>query len=1079
MNNNKINLQEYFYYLRDISHKIAVSSDWYKCLKQKQKNKKDIISVQELDISDFNFSNNLINISHKLFDNFENLYNLTKEVHNKNGFLGIGAIYGKRNKQILGSLINVPIIFQTEDEEKFTSNKLKEINLDFKNASINFDLLLSLIDFVDETIFDNFKINLNNFQQTYNINNLINELSISFNLFISKNNLIIKENINNLSEKTLLIKENSLFYDFSKCYLFPFEIPDSISTWKSLDSFCQNMNSQFNSNILNNLFSDDNPIQNKNDNINIKYLPISVSKNQEIAIKTAFSNPISYIQGPPGTGKSHTITAIAISALLQNKSVLIVSQKNTAIKVVKEKIQSYFKDNILPFVYFTKDTKKELKEKLEKFSSLQGYNSNLDLAKAKLKKIKTELDDKISLLDSLKHKYSTDLNNQYLFSEHNNNYLIKKEKYKDHYNDFLEPSSIKEHNNSFIDKIQIIYDFYLNNNKKLSIFYKNNLIKHNKIFNSRFDCNISFLDLLKNETIIDFLKDFLQLSFELHLINQEKYKLTKKEYIDLNVKKINNLTLEIQSLKKIYFQEKHNFDIFNNLENNNNEIKNFAKMLHFQRADLIQEKMNQIDFDKLINNFNLWLSEIRNIGEILPNKPELFDLIIVDEASQVNLAEILPVFYRGKSICIVGDQNQLGLNSVGLNFVVSKKEEENIWNNNVSKISYENAKNHNLIVTESSILNLLTSKTSKRNFPTVLLNEHFRSLPQLAKYTNNFYNGDLTIMTETPEKSLINCFCALKVDGKRINKVNIVEAEEVVNVIKFLHNIDIDINKKNELLQKFQPNNFSHDKSIGVVSLVRDHLEYIKFLLENDIYLNLKIDNNKYIYTDKNQIEYIIKCGTPEELQGDEFDTVIFSASVDEDTRNNAHYSNNNRINVATSRAKYFTFFIYSDVLKIPALENYLRNFGIYDVNTGLFSKNQFDWSFNEELIDSEFERVVSNILIDIISKHSKINTDYLRIYNQVPFARKKIDFVIFNKINNKSVAIEVDGQFHFNNSHSRVYSEEHNERIDLLTRAGWTIINTPYFLWYDNGKLDFNNPNLLKEIFRIEEEIVKHLDLQ
>lgn len=77
-------------------------------------------------------------------------------------------------------------------------------------------------------------------------------------------------------------------------------------------------------------------------------------------------------------------------------------------------------------------------------------------------------------------------------------------------------------------------------------------------------------------------------------------------------------------------------------------------MLHFQRADLIQEKMNQIDFDKLINNFNLWLSEIRNIGEILPNKPELFDLIIVDEASQVNLAEILPVFYRGKSICVVG-----------------------------------------------------------------------------------------------------------------------------------------------------------------------------------------------------------------------------------------------------------------------------------------------------------------------------------------------------------------------------------------------------------------------------------------
>lgn len=600
----------------------------------------------------------------------------------------------------------------------------------------------------------------------------------------------------------------------------------------------------------------------------------------------------------------------------------------------------------------------------------------------------------------------------------------------------------------------------------------------NILFNSKFNCDISFFNLLKNGILIDFLTDFLTLSFELNKINTEKNNLTQKEYLDLNIKKINNLNSELQSYKTLYFQEKHSFDLLNNLNQSSNEIKNFAKMLHFQRADLIEDKMNHIDFDSLIKTFNLWLSEIRNIGEILPNKSELFDLIIVDEASQVNLAEILPVFYRGKSICVVGDQNQLGLNSVGLNFVVSKKEEELIWNNYMSPMSYENAKNHNLIVTESSILNLLTSKTSKRNFPTILLNEHFRSLPQLAKYTNTFYNDDLIIMTETPEKSLVNCFCALKVNGQRINKINTIEAEEVIHVIKFLYDVKMDINKKNELSQKFQPNNFSHDNSIGVVSLVRDHLEYIKYLLENDTSLNVKVDNNKYIYTDDNQKEYLIKCGTPEELQGDEFDIVIFSASVDEDTRNNSHYSNKNRINVATSRAKYFTFFIYSEILQIPSLEKYLRNFGIYDSNTGLFSKNQFDWSFNEDLIESEFERVVSNILIDIIGKYSTINDDYLRLYNQVPFARKKIDFVIFNKINNKSVAIEVDGQFHFNNNHSRVYSEEHNERIDLLTRAGWTIINTPYFLWYDNGKLNLNSPLIIKEKNRIENEIVKILNL-
>ena len=1080
---NNINLKNYFYYLRDISHKIAVSSDWYKCLKQKQKSKKDIIPVQEFSFSSYKSSSYIINKAHSHFNDFENLYSIIKEIHNKSGFLGIGCIYGKKNKQILGSLVNIPLIFQVEENEKINNNKLKEIILDFKNSTLNYDLLLSLVDFVDDTTFDNFKININDFQNNYDINKLITDLIVSLNLFIVKHKLILTENINTLVGKINLITDNHLSYDFSKLYLFSFEIPDNISTWKSLDSFCKNIGNKFNSPVLENLFSNTYIPSHNNIRTNNQYLPMSISKNQEVAINQAFSNPISYIQGPPGTGKSHTITAIAINALLNNKTVLIVSQKNTAIKVVKDKINQYFnsEENTLPFVYFTKENKKELKEKLEKsYSSIKNNSDTLNSLSLKVKLLKKTLDEKILLLNSLQSKVSHNLNKQYLFSTNNETYIANNNKYSDHYNTIIEPLSINNENIHFINKIQNIVNFYENNNKKLSNFYLNLLNKHNIIFNSKFYCSLSFVELLKNEILIDFLKDFFNLSFNLNLLEQEKFNLTQKESLDLTNKKVKTLVLEVESYKKKYFQEKHNFELLSSLSQHKDELQNFAKMLHFQRADLIEQKMKHIDFDSLISTFKLWLSEIRNIGEILPNQSELFDLIIVDEASQVNLAEILPVFYRGKNICIVGDQNQLGLSSVGLNFVVSKKDEEQIWNNyNQAEMSYGSAKDHNLLVTESSILNLLTSKTSERNFPTILLNEHFRSLPQLAKYTNSFYNGDLTIMTETPEKSLVNCFCALKVNGKRENKINIVEAEEVINIVKFLHNILLDTTKYNELNNKIQLNTFYEDKSIGIVALVRDHLEYIKYLLENDTSLNITIDNNKYIYTDENKKEFIIKCGTPEELQGDEFDTVIFSASVDEDTKNAGHYSNPNRINVATSRAKYFTIFVYSEVLKIPTLENYLRNFGIYDENTGLFSKNQFEWTFNEDLMDSHFERIVSTILLNIISKYSTITNDFLRLYNQVPFAKKRIDFVIFNKNNNKSVAIEVDGQFHFKTHHSRVYSEEHNERIDLLTRAGWKIINTPYFLWYENGKIDLNNPLLIKEQERIEQEIIKILDIE
>lgn len=44
------------------------------------------------------------------------------------------------------------------------------------------------------------------------------------------------------------------------------------------------------------------------------------------------------VEGPPGTGKSHTITAISFDAILNHKSVLILSDKKEALDVVEDKI---------------------------------------------------------------------------------------------------------------------------------------------------------------------------------------------------------------------------------------------------------------------------------------------------------------------------------------------------------------------------------------------------------------------------------------------------------------------------------------------------------------------------------------------------------------------------------------------------------------------------------------------------------------------------------------------------------------------------------------------------------------------
>ena len=69
--------------------------------------------------------------------------------------------------------------------------------------------------------------------------------------------------------------------------------------------------------------------------------PFGCNASQEKAVTSAFENQISVIQGPPGTGKTQTILNIIANILMQDKSVIVVSNNNSATANVMEKLQSY------------------------------------------------------------------------------------------------------------------------------------------------------------------------------------------------------------------------------------------------------------------------------------------------------------------------------------------------------------------------------------------------------------------------------------------------------------------------------------------------------------------------------------------------------------------------------------------------------------------------------------------------------------------------------------------------------------------------------------------------------------------
>lgn len=67
--------------------------------------------------------------------------------------------------------------------------------------------------------------------------------------------------------------------------------------------------------------------------------PFGCNKSQYSAVKNALVNKLSVIQGPPGTGKTQTILNIVANLLIAGKSIEIVSNNNSAVMNVAEKLQ--------------------------------------------------------------------------------------------------------------------------------------------------------------------------------------------------------------------------------------------------------------------------------------------------------------------------------------------------------------------------------------------------------------------------------------------------------------------------------------------------------------------------------------------------------------------------------------------------------------------------------------------------------------------------------------------------------------------------------------------------------------------
>lgn len=1040
MPNHTHRILQYLRYLRDVSRKIVTRNGFEKCYFNKQNRYAYLIVRHKETISNFDAE----------YETYNWYYEQVKSNQDKKLFIGFGLLCGSKQKK----MISAPIVYIQCDIEKTEDNT---IFLNFTDtANINYDLIASISDKSssdDDDIFtpsttnqtlvleklEDAILKCNTFSKLSDFaQDVLLQLRIDFDEFkqieVNKENIDYKAQINN----HLSNKNNSIFKGKLKFYPANFsfiaDIPDQLSTYQALHSFVENIEQtgEFKNPVLEklllNALSGKTPInilaEGRIKEIIENVIPLSLSSSQKQAIYNVWKNEVSYIQGPPGTGKSHTISAILLSALALNKKVLVVSQKQPALEVVNQKINPLLSDDeeLTGVIYFDKDSKRKIKEYIGKITNLSTHNGGLFSKWTHLASNLKELEDKIKTKQVSLKKYEEQLIQNLKFQQE------FKEK-----NELLEDEA-KRFSRNF-EQIPDKHPFKIIKNKESYSIAHDTI---NRIFNTPKKPFTANLYLHKYKKHLD-----EKYSFPREWFKKYSFPILSEQFINLNeiyseTQKIREkiihdetglrflikeLNIDLEKLKLQLIKLKFRQRLIQTLQNNNltDDLEQFGKMLHWTNSKIVLKRMNEINFSNIINLFPFWTAEIRNLGQLFPLEHNLFDLIIVDEASQVNLAEVLPVFYRGKNICIVGDHNQLNLKATGLSFGLTTSFDEKIWNKyNGGYLQYSGAEDKFLVVKKASILDFIRSP--HYNFPIreVMLEEHFRSLPQLARYTSKtFYKdennpnnteGKLKIMTETPDKMALQCFKGYYVNGKRDtennNKVVIKEAETVIQLIRFLINPTA---KQNELFEHqfdFPRHVDQSSFTIGVISIIRDQCELIK-------------DKINDVFTEDIQQKFKLMVGTPEEFQGSERDIIIISLCLDENCKGgHGHFQDKQRFNVATSRAKLFTYFIYSKFQpSFNVIHTYLNTLAGGVEFTGQPSKIEIKKlpRFNPEKLDSDFERQLHYWLTNYVDKRNKSNNS-ITIHNQiVSCGQKRLDFVLYNEHSKKSAAVEVDGSYHFN----------------------------------------------------------------
>lgn len=640
--------------------------------------------------------------------------------------------------------------------------------------------------------------------------------------------------------------------------------------------------------------------------------PLSLSDSQLQVIKSIENSKLVAVQGPPGTGKSQTIVNLAAHLVANGKTVLVASRMDKAVDVVAERLNDLGASHMAlraGRLNYQRQLSEELNNLLSHSTELDDDVQDILLVDNK------DMKDHLDMLKSLENKSET---------------IIKLEK------DWHDKSLEVEEQEKAVGQRQFIKTQL----KKAEIDIVSNIIKvleHNME-------KAGFISKVANFTSLCQLKKILKLKeFEVDLENlgrlKQELEFANLEWslrkIESDIQKIGNLHMLSEQIRTMKRKQKTlAVNILKNKrrealkgllrdENKRRRLKVHAKSLVANRKRLQTNILEEEDFKPLLEAFPCWCVTTYAVSDSLPIKPGLFDVAIIDEASQCDIASCFPILFRAKRAVIVGDDKQLP----HLSFLEKAKEQSFLS-------QYGIPDKYRLIW--SFRTNSMFDLADYYSTNSVMLDEHFRSLPPIINFSNHeFYNDRIRIMRKDKGSNVLELVEVLdgKVDFDATRNLPEIEA-----VVKKLHEIIIEDERTN-------PDN---PVTVGIISPFRAQVE------------QLKISVSK-VLSDYMIKKHEIEIGTAHTFQGDERDIMIISWAF----ANNSYMQSltflqkPNLFNVAITRGRNRVInFISRNPQELP--EGHFRNYISFIKDYQNRQTAMLSGDIDENIYKNPFEREVA-----------------------------------------------------------------------------------------------------------------------